>query len=171
MAARLSLCRSAASTTGLSRAAVSSQPPVAKINAISRDVLQPCGRAEALSALQCRRTVSVCAALKRAKRGRFAYFALESDVPFRAMGTIGTSNGTHIGHRREIFGVDLPRFFRFCAKIYPDSPILELRANSVLPVRAGWLLSGFRPRAFRRSRAHVFSPSIRYSQEWLRFQS
>src|SRR4029077_7288118 len=29
------------------------------------------------NALRCRRTVSVCAVLRRAKRGRFAYFALK----------------------------------------------------------------------------------------------
>src|SRR4029077_3885335 len=43
----------------------------------------------ALSALQCRRTVSVCTALKRAKRGRFAYFALEFYVPCGAEACVG----------------------------------------------------------------------------------
>jgi len=59
-------------------AAVLGKPRRGRAESPSRPVLLAarCGAA-LTNALRCRRTVSVCAVLRRAKRGRFAYFALK----------------------------------------------------------------------------------------------
>src|SRR5208282_2949772 len=49
----------------------------------------------------------------------------------------------------------------------PSTLSLELQANSVLPTRAGWPRSGFRPRVARRFPERAFLRWIRCCREWL----